>query len=255
MEGCDSIKVEAVNDSLTNPLRDKFLQLKYYSRTRVGLEGVSLNRHYEYSSTDTSSIAITNYNFHPISTLQSAIEDSTLPLPPLTLKTQRYLLVDSLRFPFQRLSVDPSIFTRGLQLPLMNWGCSYFEGFSQSTACNTIRSGECSSTSLDRLWYLYSYIYKPTPTICYGIYIFLNSRHTGPIRLLPSVKHTTTPSASLPLFTTRSFTTSSSTTRSTLQLSILLESTSAPSLSITLGPFFVNFITSITFQSLAAVDN
>ena len=254
MKGRDSIKTVVVGDSPTDPLRDEVSQLKYYSRTRF-LEEVLLNRHYEYSSTDISSIAITNCNLHPISKLQSAIEDSTLPLPTLTLKNQRSLTDDSLWFPFQRSSVDPSLINRGLQLPSMNWVCSYFEGFSQSTTCNAIRFGECSLTLLDRLWYLYSYIYKPLTTICYGIYIFLNSRHTGPIRLLPSVKPTTTPSASLPLFTTRSFTTSSSTTRSTLQLSILLESTSAPSLSITLGPFFVNFITSITFQSLAAVDN
>ena len=54
MKGCDSIKIEAVSDSPTDPLRDKFSCLKYYSRTRVGLEEVSLNRHYDYSSTDTS---------------------------------------------------------------------------------------------------------------------------------------------------------------------------------------------------------
>ena len=63
MKGCDSIKIEAVGDSPTDPLRDEFCRLKYYSRTRVGFEGVLLNRHHDYSSTDTSSIAITNYNF------------------------------------------------------------------------------------------------------------------------------------------------------------------------------------------------
>ena len=52
-----------------------------------------------------------------------------------------------------------------------------FDDFSQSTACIANRSGECSSTLLDKLWYTYSYIYKTTTTICYRIYIFLNSRH------------------------------------------------------------------------------
>jgi len=268
MRSCDSTKIEAVVPSATGPLKNqdacRFVTIVPMLPTcsQLGLNCRHL------SPTDTPSIALTNYNFHPTSKLQSTIEDSTLPLPTLIPKTQRFdrdacrfvpittmlttcgvlglnchhpsPIDDSLRFPFQRSSVD--------------WVYSYFEDFSQSTACNAIRFGECSSTSLDRLWYLYSYIYKPTTTICYGIFIFLNSRHTSPIRSLPSVKHTTTPSTSLPLFTTRSFTTSSSTTRSTLQLSILLESTSAPSLSITLGPFFVNFIKSIIFLSLAAVD-
>ena len=52
--------------------------------------------------------------------------------------------------------------------------------FSQSIACIATRFGECSSTLLDKLWHTYSYIYKPTTTICYGIYIFLNSQHIGP---------------------------------------------------------------------------
>ena len=59
------------------------------------------------------------------------------------------------------------------------------DDFSQSIACIATRFRECGSTLLDKLWYTYSYIYKPTTTICYGIYIFLNSRHTGPFRLLP----------------------------------------------------------------------
>ena len=40
-----------------------------------------------------------------------------------------------------------------------------FGRFSQSVACIATRFGECSSTLLDKLWYLYSYIYKPTTTI------------------------------------------------------------------------------------------
>ena len=57
---------------------------------------------------------------------------------------------------------------------LLNWLCSKLGYFSQSTACITTRFRECSLTLLDKLWYLYSYIYKPT-TIHYGISIFLNS--------------------------------------------------------------------------------
>ena len=34
-----------------------------------------------------------------------------------------------------------------------------FGCFSQSTACITTRFGECSTTLLEKLWYLYSYIY------------------------------------------------------------------------------------------------
>ena len=89
------------------------------------------------------------------------------------------------------------------RLDLMYFYVGYF---SQSNACIATRFRECSSTLLHKLWYTYSYIYKPTTTICFGIYTFLNSHHTGPFRLLPCVKHTTTPSTSTPLFTTSSFT-------------------------------------------------
>ena len=160
--------------------------------------------------------------------------------------------VESLCPLLQRSALDPPLCESGgnSQLPAMNWFCSYFGNFSQSTACNAVGFGECSSTLLDKLWYTYSYIYKPTTTICYGIYIFFNSQHTGPFRLLPCVKHTTTPSASSPFFPTRSFT-----TRSTLQLLILLESAFTPSLSVTSGTFFVNFFRSIIFLYLVGVDN
>ena len=104
------------------------------------------------------------------------------------------------------------------QLPSLNWICSYFGNFSQSTTCIATRFGEYSFTLLDKLWYTYSYIYKPTTTtIQYRLYIFLNSRrHTSPYWLLSSFKQAT-PSASTPLSTTCSFTTCS-----TLQLLVLL---------------------------------
>ena len=40
-----------------------------------------------------------------------------------------------------------------------------FDYFSQSTACIATRFGECSSTLLDKLWYLYLYIYSTTTII------------------------------------------------------------------------------------------
>ena len=78
MKSCDGIKIEAVGDSPTGQLNEQFCQLKYYSRTGCCLGGVSLNRH-NHSSTDTSSIALTNYDFQPTSRLtQLPIEDSML---------------------------------------------------------------------------------------------------------------------------------------------------------------------------------
>ena len=37
--------------------------------------------------------------------------------------------------------------------------CFSFDDFSQSTACIITRFRECSSTLLDKRWYLYSYMY------------------------------------------------------------------------------------------------
>ena len=71
--------------------------------------------------------------------------------------------IESLWNLLQRLLVEPFlpklVGRIDSQLPLLNWICSYFGNFSQSTACNATRFGECSSTLLDRLWYTYSYIY------------------------------------------------------------------------------------------------
>ena len=56
-----------------------------------------------------------------------------------------------------------------------------------------------NGTSLNKLWYTYSYIYKPT-TIRYGF----NSLHSSPLHLLSSLKHAATPFSPTILFTTNS---------------------------------------------------
>jgi len=123
---------------------------------------------------------------------------------------------------------------------------SYFDAFSQSTACIATGFGECSSTLLDKLWYLYSYIYKPTTTtVQYGISRFLISRHTSPFRLSTILNYASTSSSTTPL----------STTSSILQSSTFLKSCYNPSLSITSSTLFVNFIKSTIFLHLAVVDN
>ena len=128
---------------------------------------------------------------------------------------------------------------------------SYFGDFSQFTACNAIRFGECSSTSLDKLWYAYSYIYRPTgrrqqPSIQYRIFTyFLNSQNASPSWLLTISNHASPSSLS----------TSLSTTSSILQLSIFLKFCYGPFLPFTLSTFFENFFLSIIFLYLAGVDN
>ena len=255
MESCDSIKIETVSiQLLTNQLKDKVCQLNLHSCHKI-LGGVSLNRH-NSSLIDTSSIAITHYNIEHTSILhkQSPITASTFPQKygridfqqPITNNKASTLpksrRVRSLWNLLQCSTIEP-LFPQKYgridsQLPSLNWIFSYFGNFSQSTTCIATIFGECSSTLLDKLWYTYSYIYKPTTiTIQYRLYIFSNSRwYTSPFWLLSSFKHTI-PSASTPLSTTRSFT-----THSTLQLLVLLESTSALSLPITLSTLFVKFI-------------
>ena len=126
------------------------------------------------------------------------------------------------RFDHECLAVTPSLFTDTTSLsatcPLparrvvatdFVFGC-----FSQSTACIATRFGECSSTLLDKLWYTYSYIYKPTPVVVHGdnvlgsptspaIHCELESLHASPFRLLAILKPTT-PFISIPLCTTSS---------------------------------------------------
>ena len=54
----------------------------------------------------------------------------------------------------------PIIGHGGNNKQLLDRFCFSWYGFSQSTACNVTRFGECSSTLLDKLWYTYSYIYS-----------------------------------------------------------------------------------------------
>ena len=81
--------------------------------------------------------------------------------------------------------------------------------FSQSIACKATRFRECSSTSLDRLWYLYSYIYdrvssSTTPLIIISFLLFF----VVAILMSPTTRSNksplVSPSPSLPQ--TRSFT-------------------------------------------------
>ena len=210
---------------------------------------------------DTPSITFANYNNqsnnlydHPslVAMVHTISRNHPLRGPMVSISERDFELIQPslTRYHVNRQHENPSMSdcydSHQPRLALMYY---YLGNFSQSTACIASRFGECSSTMLHKLWYTYSYIYKPTTTICYGIYIFLNSRHTGPFRLLPCVKHTT-PSASTPLFITSSYT-----SRSTFQLLVLLASTYALSLSITSGTLFVNFIQSTIFLSLAGVDN
>ena len=204
------------------------------------------------SPTDTPSIAVSTYDHRitNISNEHSTVIDLLITDTKLFSHTlqKRFVRSDNDLNLTQQLLVLTSQFDGNLRSLIQVYFS--FDDFSQSTACNATRFGECSSTLLNRLWYLYSYIYKRTTTICYGIYIFLNSQHTSPFRLLPCVKHTTTPSALIPLFTT-----SSSTTHCILQVSVLLESASTPPLSITSSTFLVNFIKSTIFLILAGVVN
>mmetsp|Transcript_32062 Transcript_32062/g.32470 ORF Transcript_32062/g.32470 Transcript_32062/m.32470 type:complete len:177 (-) Transcript_32062:648-1178(-) len=113
--------------------------------------------HHQFASTpliDTPSIAVNNYSIHinNISYKQSPIEPYRIQLST----TDNESPSSSIHNPYHRLSVEPY----RIQLPSLNWMCSYFGNFSQSTACIATRFGECSCSLLDRLWYLYSYIYR-----------------------------------------------------------------------------------------------
>ena len=104
--------------------------------------------------------------------------------------------------------------------------------FSQSIACIATRFGECSSTSLDKLWYTYSYIYKPTSTTVPDIRYKFESLHASPFWLLAILK-TSTSFISIPLCTTSS----------TLHLLAFLEST-VPSFPPFLWTLYVIFFLS-----------
>mmetsp|Transcript_33704 Transcript_33704/g.37675 ORF Transcript_33704/g.37675 Transcript_33704/m.37675 type:complete len:191 (-) Transcript_33704:468-1040(-) len=103
---------------------------------------------------DTPSIAVDNYNIHinNISYKQSPIEPYRIQLST----TDNESPSSSIQNPYHRLSVEPY----RIQLLSLNWMCSSFGNFSQPTACIATRFGECSCSLLDRLWYLYSYIYR-----------------------------------------------------------------------------------------------
>ena len=149
MKSCDSFKIETVGDQ---SLTDQY---------------------------DTSSIALTNYNIQRISILSHPS-----PTRPLTLNNEASTLpaygrVASLPSLIHRSTVEPLLPVYGRidsQLSPMSWSCSCFDDFSQSTACIATRFGECSSTMLHKLWYLYSYIYNQvssnTTTIIIPILLF-----------------------------------------------------------------------------------
>ena len=165
MKGCDSTKIEAVGDSPTDQLNDAFCCL---NNIPLKKERILLNRQ-DNSETDTSSIALTNYNIDCTSEFSTpTIEDSTLindtllkldslSFPfrystptiadsTLPLKKNGGLVSLSFRFPFQRSSVET---------------VSCFEYYSQTMACIATSFRECGlfTTALDKLWYVYSYIY------------------------------------------------------------------------------------------------
>ena len=84
----------------------------------------------------------------------------------------------------------------------------YFGCFSQSVACIATRFGECSPTLLDKLWYLYSYIYNTvssnTTTLIIPILLFLVVVILMPPTTRSATSSIVSPSPYLPR--TRSFT-------------------------------------------------
>ena len=130
---------------------------------------------------DTPSIAVANYNVQ-----HTVISNKHLPIDPLlpaygrivsqptstdkkvSILPNTFGRFESLLNLLQRSTVDPFLPAYGRldpQLTSLNQIYHYFGNFSQSTACNAIRFGECSLTSLDKLWYTYAYIYKPTTEV------------------------------------------------------------------------------------------
>jgi len=165
MEGCDSTKIETVGDSPTDQLNDMFC---CFNNIPYHIDRL-LPEHQKSSKTDTSSIALTNNNINSTSGFSTpSIAESTLRLhgcltfdslsfplryssPTLddsTLHLHGCSTVDSFsfRFPFQRSSVEK---------------VSCYEYYSHALACTATSIRECGlfTTSLDTLWYVYSYIY------------------------------------------------------------------------------------------------
>ena len=112
------------------------------------------NGNLQLSLSPSNSVANYNIQRNNILDIDTNNEASTLP---------DYGRVESLCPLLQRLTVESLLPDYGgidSQLPPLNWICSYFGDFSQCTACSATRFRECSSTLLDKLWYLYLYIYN-----------------------------------------------------------------------------------------------
>ena len=161
MKSCDSFEIETVGDqSPTNQLSNSSL-------------------------TDTSSIALTNYNIQRKRILRRQ-SPTRSPTPNNIASTTPNMVVSTklLHHLLQRLTVETLfLITFGesaTKLPPLNWIYSYFGDFSQSTACNATRFRECSLTSLDKLWYTYSYIYQPKSTTVPNIRYKFESLHASP---------------------------------------------------------------------------
>mmetsp|Transcript_42485 Transcript_42485/g.48271 ORF Transcript_42485/g.48271 Transcript_42485/m.48271 type:complete len:177 (-) Transcript_42485:332-862(-) len=138
MEGCDSTKIETVGDSPTDQLNDIFCCFINIPYNRI------LPEHQKSSKTDTSSIALTNNDIYSKSEFPTpSIDDST----GLICYGKHEVDFLSFRFLFQRSSVKM---------------VSCYEYYSHALACIATSSRECGlfTTSLDTLWYVYSYIYS-----------------------------------------------------------------------------------------------
>ena len=185
----------------------------------------------EPDTKSTPSIAVANNDITPneSATVRSRLKQSLGVHSPTHEDSNCYLLSVSLS---KRSSTVWSNFTERLYESLNDTLVNYnLKNHSQRT--RFIFGRNSNITSLDELWYTYSYIYKPTSTsIQYGF----NSPTTGPFRLSAILKHTLTPFLPTPLFATSSFT-----TRIALQLSAILKAASASSLPLLSWTLFVNF--------------
>ena len=67
----------------------------------------------------------------------------------------------------------------------------FFSWLSQSTVCIATRFGKCTLTFLDKLWYLYTYIYDRFKSIATFKTLLLSFAVVT--TLMPTTKNTTTP--------------------------------------------------------------
>ena len=198
MKGCDSIKIETVGDSPTNQLNVEIC-CSSLNAHRLQLGGLTLTQSIS-SPIDTSSIALTNYNFQCTSILQSPSQLKTTNNKDVQRSPVATGRVDFLSNLLQRSTVDPlyppEIGGIDSQLPMMNRICSYFEYCSQSTACIATSCGECGLyTSLDKLWYTYSYIYKRVSSITTTIIVPFFLLFLVAVLLMPTTDTPTTSSS------------------------------------------------------------